>query len=290
MQDTIPWFRFSAGNDFGGYGTQSEAVGDADPVKSTTLGFKNIERTMNYIVGAAMRPGEDNSDLKEIYDRTVGQWSTEAGHVATLVGGGALQYKSGSQKGAVYTPISRARQSAAVKFLNEKVFATPTYLIRPDIGERIEAGGMLTRINGAQARQLTALFNDGRMNRLLEGEALAKDRSSVYTLAALLDDVRRGVWSEIYANQSIDAFRRELQSGYLTQLARKLNPPAPNPAAAQFGPPAAPLSDDAKSQIRGTLVTLRNDLRGAVTHGDRSTQLHVSGAIKRIDDILDPKR
>jgi hypothetical protein len=292
MQDTLPWLRFSANNDFGGFGTQSEAVGDADPVKSTALGFKNIERTMNYIVGAALRPGEDNSDLKEIYDRTVGQWATEAGHVTTLVGGGSVQYKSGSQKGPVYTAISRARQADAVRFINENVFKTPTYLIRPDIGERIEAGGMITRINGAQARVLNALFNDGRMNRLLEGEALAKQKTSVYTLSTMLDDLRRGVWSEIYAGQSIDAFRRELQSDYLTQLRNKLNPPPPTAAAAarQFGAPVTPLSDDAKSQIRGTLVTLRSDLRSAVSHGDRATQLHVAGAIKRIDDILDPKK
>ena len=43
MQDTVPWFRFSAQNEFGSTGTQSEAVGDADPVKSTTFGFKNIQ-------------------------------------------------------------------------------------------------------------------------------------------------------------------------------------------------------------------------------------------------------
>ena len=51
MQDTIPWYRFSANNEFGAFGTQSEAVGDADPVKSTTLGFRNIERVMSYIAG-----------------------------------------------------------------------------------------------------------------------------------------------------------------------------------------------------------------------------------------------
>jgi hypothetical protein len=49
MQDTIPWYRFSAGNAYGGTGTQSEAVGDADPVKSTELGFRNIRRVMGYL-------------------------------------------------------------------------------------------------------------------------------------------------------------------------------------------------------------------------------------------------
>src|SRR4029077_2291428 len=83
IQDTVPWYRFSANNDFGGYGTQSEAVGDADPVKSTKLGHKNIERVINWVAAAATRPGEDNADLLELYNRTVGQWATEAAHVTT---------------------------------------------------------------------------------------------------------------------------------------------------------------------------------------------------------------
>ncbi|MEO7998529.1 MAG: zinc-dependent metalloprotease, partial [Gemmatimonadaceae bacterium] len=296
LQDDTPWFRFSANNEYGGFGTQSEAVGDADPVKSTGLGFKNIERTIKLVPAAATHAGEDNSDLKELYDRTVGQWATEASHVATMVGGGTVQYKSGSQTGAVYVAISKPRQVEAVKFINDKVFQTPTYLIKPEIAARIEAGGMIARINNAQTRVLTALLNDGRMNRLLEGEAVAANKNNVYTLSGLLDDLRRGIWSEIYAGQSIDAFRRELQSDYITQIERKLNPP---PAAAAGaggrggggGGGAAPaaLSDDAKSQLRGSLVTLKSDLQKASGKGDRATQLHVLGSIKRITDALDPK-
>src|SRR5207302_10683597 len=86
VQDTVAWYRFSAGNAFG-FGTQSEAVGDADPVKSTALGFKNIERVMGYVVQAGTRTGEDNELLKELYDRTVGQWATEAGHPVTVIAG-----------------------------------------------------------------------------------------------------------------------------------------------------------------------------------------------------------
>ena len=297
MQDTIPWYRFSANNDFGGYGTLSEAVGDADPVKSTTLGFKNIQRVIGYIPNAATKAGEDNSDLAEIYNRTVGQWATEANHVATMVGGGTVQYKSGSQSGPVYVALSKSRQQEAVRFLNENVFRTPTYLVRPELSSRIEAGGMINRINGAQTRVLSTVLDDGRLNRLLEGEALAgANRGDVYTLAAMLDDVRRGVWSEIYAGRPIDAFRRELQMDYLSQIGQKLNGPGENPViAAQraaFGlPRLAPLSDDAKSELRGELVTLRSDLRAASGRsGDRATQLHIQGAIKRIDDILDPKK
>jgi hypothetical protein len=210
------------------------------------------------------------------------------------VGGGTVQYKSGSQSGPVYVGHSRARQQEAVRFLNENVFTTPTYLIRPELASRIEAGGMINRINGAQSRVLNALFDDGRMNRLLEGEALSSNRDA-YSLASMLDDVRRGVWSEAYTGRAIDAFRRELQNDYLSTINSKLHPAPVNPQLqaqlAQFGIRLTPLSEDAKSHLRGTLVTLRNDLRASAgRNGDRATQLHVQGAIKRIDDILDPKK
>jgi hypothetical protein len=296
VQDTVPWYRFSSNNEFGAYGTLNEAVGDADPVKSTGLGFRNIQRVIGYISGAATQPGEDNSDLAEAYNRTVGQWATEANHVATMIGGGTVQYKSGSQSGPVYVALPKARQQEAVRFLDENVFRTPTYLIRPELASRIEAGGMINRINSAQTRVLTTVLDDGRLNRLLEGEAIASTKSPAYTLSELLDDLRRGIWSEVWdVRRPIDAYRRELQMDFLTQIERKLNPqPEPPQLTAQriqFGVPRVLASDDAKSELRGTLVTLRSDLRAANGRsGDRATQLHIAGAIRRIDEILDPKK
>jgi hypothetical protein len=293
MQDTIPWYRFSANNAYGATGTQSEAVGDADPVKSTELGFRNIRRVVGYIADAAMRPMEDNSDLAELYNRTIGQWATEANHVATLVAGATVQYKAGGQPGDVYTPVSRARQVEAVRFLNENVFRTPTYLIRPEISARIEAGGMVNRISNAQTRVLNTLLEDSRMNRLLDQEGTARDRSSVYSLASMLDDVRQGIWSELGAGSPvIDVYRRELQNDYLTLINRKLNPPpAPTQQQPQFPgfTPPAPLSEDAKSHLRGQLVALRAAIRAAASRtSDRATQLHLQGSLHRIEKILDP--
>ena len=223
----------------------------------------------------------------------LGLWPIFASHVATLVGGGTVQYKSGSQPGAVYAPVPRARQAEAVRFINEQVFRTPKYLIRPDIASRIEAAGMIARINAAQGRVLTNLLDDGRMNRLLEQEAMNPD--GAYALAAMLDDVRRGVWAEVYAARpNADAYRRELQSDFLAQIDRKLNPPPAAPATPpqfQFGPPPAPLADDAKSHLRGELVTLRADIQRAIPRTtDRPTKLHLQGAVHRIEQILDPQK
>ena len=294
VQDTIPWYRFSENNE-GGYGTLNEAVGDADPVKSTMLGFKNLRRVVTYISAAATQPGEDNDDLRELYDRTVGQWGTEANHVATVIGGEAVQYKSGSQPGAVYTPLSKARQQDAMRFINESVFQTPTYLIQPAIARRIEAAGMITRITNAQARVLASMLNDGKLNRLLENEALTPNRSEAYSLAQMLDDLKHGVWTELYESSvSIDPYRRTLQDQFLSQVDAKINPPpaptTPPPNFPGFTPPA-PLLADARNELRGELVSLRADIRRAtVRAADRETRLHLEGADHAIGDILEPKK
>jgi Met-zincin len=291
MQDTVPWYRFSGGNAFGGFGTQSEAVGDADPVKSTGYGFKNIARVVTYVAAAGTRAGEDNSLLRELYDRTVNQWATEAGHPVTVIGGGTVQYKSGSQTGPVYVPLPRARQVDAVRFINEQVFKTPMYLVRPEIAARIEAGGMLTRVGNAQARVLTQMFDDGRMNRLIEQPTLTP---GAYTLGEMLDDVRKGVWTELTVPApKIDAYRRQLQDNYLRVVDGKINPPATNAAnaalLAQFG--ILPLAEDARSQLRGELITLRDEIRRATPKAaDRETRTHLQAAEHRIGEILDPKR
>jgi hypothetical protein len=298
-QDDTPWLRFSANNPFGGYGTLNEAVGDADPVKSTGLGFKNIARVMTYVKQAGTRNGEDNSLLLALYDRTVGQWATEAGHVATMIGGGTVHYKAGEQPGPVFEELSKARQRAAIHFLNDSVFATPHYLINPEIGARVEPGGMLRRIGGAQSRVLNSVLQDSRLNSLLEGEATAKNTSDVYTLGDMLDDLQHGLWSEIYTTApKIDPYRRQLQNAYLSNIDTKLNGER-GPAAAAAGrgggrggagAPAA-LSEDAKSELRGELVSLRQQVHAAAAKSaDRETRMHLTGVDYRIGEILDPKK
>jgi hypothetical protein len=182
-----------------------------------------------------------------------------------------------------------------MRFLNENVFQTPSYLILPAIARRVEAGGMITRITNAQGRILTSLLNDGRMNRLIENEALAGSRGDAYSLASMLGDLRRGVWTELgQSGVTIDPYRRTLQNGFLSQANGKLNPPTvvvtAGPQFPGFTPPA-PLLEDARSQLRGELVSLRGDIRRAVPRAsDRETRAHLEAADHEIGDILDPKK
>lgn len=295
QQDSIAWYRFStSGSRDSDPGDESEAVGDADPVKSTALGLRNIRRTMTLLMPATLRRGEDNSDLDELYDKLVDQWTTEMEHVVNLVGGSESREKYGSQPGPRFTPVAPARQRSAVRFLTENAFSTPRYLIDPAVIRRIKPNGALRSIGSAQSRVLTALLDDDRLNRLSDYEALAGNRERVYTLGEMLGDVSRAIWSELSsASVSIDPFRRSLQRAWLAQADTKLNS-APgmiitvSPSRAARASLGA-VNSDVRALMRGELLTVELAITSALPHAaDRTTRLHLLQSREEIRHILDP--
>jgi uncharacterized protein DUF4953/uncharacterized protein DUF5117/uncharacterized protein DUF5118 len=300
-QDSKPWLRFSTSGAFGSDpGDETEAVGDADPVRATELGFKNLKRNMQWIESATVKPTDDFDVLAELYGRQIGQFRTELGHVANLVGGMNSQEKYGDQPGPRFTPVPKARQQQAMKFIAENGFQTPTWLIDTDILRKIEPDGEVTRIVNAQAALVTSLLNDGRLTRLIETEALAKNPADVYTFAEMLSDLRHGVWTELYgaAPVKIDVYRRGLQRAYLTDIANKINPPA-IPAAAGGrggggggrGGAAAPPANtgEIKAMLRGELKQLDAELAAAQKRAsDVATRRHLDDARQQISHVLKP--
>jgi uncharacterized protein DUF4953/uncharacterized protein DUF5117/uncharacterized protein DUF5118 len=289
-QDSKPWLRFETVDAAGADpGAETEAVGDADPVKSTGYGIKNIKRLVPMLIPATINPTEDNSDLKELYARLFGQWSTELRHVANVIGGVETQEKYGSQAGPRFTPISKARQVAAVKFLNENAFVTPTFFLRPEIISRIEPSGTVAMVNGAQSGVLNTLLSNARMQRMLEWEASGKGEA--YTVPQLFADVRGGVWGELSApSVKIDVYRRGLQHAYIDALKNKVNPPAA-PAGAPAGFTPAPVPADVRSLARQELKTVDGEIAAAQRKtSDMVTRAHLDDLRHEIDDALNPKK
>jgi hypothetical protein len=296
-QDATPWYRFDVQDSRGGdQSSHSEAVGDADPVKATGWGMKSIKQIAPLLVPATVRPGEDYDDLNEMYGRLVNQWATELRHVAWVVGGTDAQEKYAGQAGERYKPLPKARQKEAIRFLNENAFVTPTHFVRDDILRYIEVEGALRRINQSQSGILSTLFNDRRMERLIEFEALPATRRDAYPLSEMLADVQKGIWSELgEGTVRIDAFRRELQRSYLTQVNTKVNPapfvpPAGFPPALlqQIGPARA--TSDVRALFKDELRTLDADVARAIGRaGDRETRAHLADVRDQIKKIMDPK-
>ncbi len=292
-QDKTPWYRFStAGSAGSDPGELTEAIGDADAIKSTALGLKNLQRVAKLLLPAATtKEGEPYDDLAQLYGRMLGQWTLEMNHVAAIVGGFSTQEKHVGQDGARFTPVPRARQEAAVQFLNENAFAAPMWAVNPEILRRIEPIGVLSRIRNAQNAVLNNLLNGSRFARLAEQEAI--DGSASYTPADFLAEVRKGVWKELDRPQvRIDAYRRNLQRAYLDLINTKVNVPALAPPAglpADLAPRFA-TSGDEKPFHRAELRALNASIAVALAKtADKETRAHLDGARDQIAKILDPK-
>jgi Met-zincin/Domain of unknown function (DUF5117)/Domain of unknown function (DUF5118) len=299
-QDNTPWLRFSTANAQGSDpGDETEAVGDADAVKSTAMGMKNLQRVAKMLMpGTAWQEGETYEDLTDVYGRMLSQWTLEMNHVTQVVGGLNSQEKVIGQEGRVFTLVPKARQEEAAKFLVENAFSTPIWMIDPEILRRIEANGALARIRTAQSSVLNSLLNDQRFARLIEQQAI--DGTAAYTAAELLSTVRRGVWKELDApTVKIDAYRRNLQNAYLELVNTKLNGAGGAAAAGRGGGGggggrggrgAPALSDDEKPFYRAELRQLNGSLTAAIAKAtDHDTKAHLEGARDQIAKILDPK-
>jgi hypothetical protein len=277
QQDETPWYRFStAGSRGADPGELTEAVGDEDAVASTTLGMKNLERVTAMLLTATARPGEPFDDLDQVYSRVLGQWALEMNHVAAIVGGFNSQQKHSGQTGVRFATIPRDKQMRAVQYLNASAFKTPAWLVNAEILRRIEPVGVLDRVKNTQLRVLGSLLSSARLTRLVEQETL--DGDAAYRPVDFLGDVRRGIWSEAYADGPVlvDAYRRNLQRAYIETLADRIN-----------GPQAA--ADDARALFRGELKTLETDLKAAATRAtDRTTRLHIDDIQMQIARALDP--
>ena len=278
VQDDKPYLRFTvvdAGR--ADPGQETEAVGDQNTVQSTRLGIRNLERVVAMLIPATVKPGEDYTDLKSMYNQAIGQWRTELGHVAAIVGGVDSQEKYGEQQGVRFTPISAERQRDAVAFLNEEAFKTPTFFLDKDILRRIEVDGVVGQIGQVQSRLLRTLMADtARAAQMIEFATLASPGEQVYTLGEMFADVRNGVWSELAdGSVKIDAFRRNLQRAYLDIADSVINGKSSN--------------DDAAALLRGELQTVDESIARALPHAaDEITRRHLEAAHVRIGRVLEP--
>jgi uncharacterized protein DUF4953/uncharacterized protein DUF5117/uncharacterized protein DUF5118 len=276
-QDSKPYLRFSTADARGSDpGENTEAVGDADAIASTTFGIKNLKRVADMLMPATTRAGEPFDDLEELYNAMLGQWALELNHVTGIVGGFNSQQKHAGQDGVRFVIVPKERQAAAVRFLNENAFATPTWAVKADILRRIESSGAIARVNVAQERILNSLLSNARFDRLVEQEAL--DGVAAYKPSDFMSDVRKGIWSELEGGPvRVDVYRRNLQNSYIDLLSTKLN-----------GRPA--VTDDYRALIKAELRDLSAAIAAAMPRAsDRQTRAHLADARDQIAKALDPK-
>ncbi|MEO8621729.1 MAG: zinc-dependent metalloprotease [bacterium] len=273
---------------------QTEDIGD-DPVRASTYAIANWKKMIPNLVAWTTKPGDDYSDLDELYTEGLGQWGLYMGHVATLIGGVNVDLKTADQAGAVYTAVPRAKQKSALAFLNDNVFVTPQWLQPADIAARIGPSGLAAR----QVNVLNSLLSNARLGRLSEIEKF--DVANAYPVVEFMSDMKRDIWSGA-GSRSPDANRRQLQRAYILRLGSIINPPATPALPPGFGgqpaqPPRpfmAPVvleRSDLPALARAQLREIQREARLAASSAPNAVaKAHWADVADRITEILEPKK
>jgi hypothetical protein len=280
--------------------SQTEDVGN-DPIRASTLAVANLKRVVPNLVAWTTRPGDDYSDLNELYGEALGMWARYMGHVVAMVGGVYVDLKTADQDGAVFRPAERARQQAAVRFLGEHVFQTPSWLAPEDILARIGPPAGATSLVDRQVSIVTQLLEVRRLGRLDQGAVLDEN---AYTPAAYLADLRRELWGAPSSPTTPDANRRALQRVYIERLAALEEPPEerdaqpgggggggpqqqpPSPLLVAPNVPRSDLPALARSQLRAIQADAR---RAAAAAPAGVVRAHWQDVVDRVERILRPE-
>jgi hypothetical protein len=285
QQDEFPWLRFTT-PDAGQTdpGNLTEAVGDADAVKSSGYGMLNLGRVMDMLLRVTERPGDNYDELENMYGQAVGQWGRYMGHVTAIIGSAETQERYGT--GPRFEPTSAERQREAMAYLAETAFQVPEMFLDPNILRRIEPAGVVERFRTQQSRVLSNLLSQPRLERLIEFEAL--DGEAAYGIGDLMDDLRAGVWGELDGSSvTVDTYRRNVQRAFLASVDDRLNP-TEEELSRENNPAPEPWTSDVRAVMRMELQELDEAAEQALGRASNDiTRIHLRDVRTEIARILD---
>jgi hypothetical protein len=220
-----PLVRFGKGREAGPIGgadhtAQSEDL-SSDAIEATTLGLKNLERVMGYIVKGTSKEGEDYKELRNMYGSATFQLIMELGHVARLVGGVEIHNKVHGMKGDFYTPLNINKQKQAVQFLDKNCFVIPKFFLKKDVIKRLGMHDVSRRLGNVQTFVLRTLLSSNLAARIGDIEAAGY---KTYAVVEIVGDLSAGIFSETRnSGAKIDILRRNLQRSFTNMLITNLN-------------------------------------------------------------------
>ncbi|MDX1364432.1 zinc-dependent metalloprotease [Arenibacter latericius] len=271
--------------------SQTEDLGD-DAIKASTYGINNLKLIVPKLVEWTAEDGKDYEDLNIMYGQVIGQLNRYMGHVSNNIGGVYENLKTFDQEGPVYTPVDKTHQQNCMAFIQDQLFKTPEWLIDQNIFSKIEYSGSVERIRNMQERTLNNILSLGRMARLIENEAM--NGKEAYSLITMMNDLRKGIWSEIRNGKTIDTYRRNLQKAHIDRLAYLMVAESEGKKSSRGGYQKSTAINTSQSDIRSIaraeLNILRRDIKNAIGRtSDAMSKYHLQDAATRIDHILDPK-
>jgi hypothetical protein len=270
--------------------TQSEDLSD-NSVKASEYGVKNLKRIMSQLPEWTKEESDRYENLAQMYRQAVGQFNRYIGHVSRNIGGYYETQKSVEQDGSVYEVTPKAVQKEAVAFINNQLFATPTWMLDPKILDKISSPTG-DQLGSLQDNTLGSLLSAGRLTRMTTS---SKRFPNSYDIAELFSDLKKGIFSELSSKKAIDGYRRNLQKSYVDRMSALLgNAPSVGGITISIGGAVSagpdPKKTDVTSVVRAHLTSLRSEIQATIpATTDTMSKYHLMDLSERIKTALDPK-
>jgi hypothetical protein len=199
---------------------QNEDLGD-NAVIASTYGIKNLQRIFPHLIEWTMESGDSYDGLKKYASAVYNQYMTYVGHVLKNIGTLYRTEKIVPESGAEEVMAPYAVHKAAVKFVVDQVFKTPLWLNNENILNKLPSISFGVEMNNIQREAIDVLIVRNRLSRLLWAEYGSTSGSKVYTVGEFLDDMNKGIFTELYENKNVDTYRRNLQKAYVARMIRQ---------------------------------------------------------------------
>jgi len=281
---------------------QNEDLGD-NAMKASEYGIKNLQRILPNLPEWLAEDGKGFGQLDEVYGEVRTQFSRYVNHVLANIGGVYETPRTADQGGGeVYAPVPKATQLEAMAFLKKNVFTTPSWLVDFKIQKLFNQDQVVDEIRAMQDNFMFNFLHTPRLARLIDNTAMAGD--STYTLEAYINDLRKNIWSELYAKTSPGWYKRNFQKIFIERAGNIIANPATvsflpglkvdNPRryySKYFGGQMDVAKSDVLSILKGALRTLEADIKASLPLvKDNMTKYHYQDILERIDKILNNKK
>ncbi|TMM31964.1 DUF5117 domain-containing protein [Polaribacter aestuariivivens] len=252
---------------------QTEGIGN-DQVKSSTYGVKNLKIVAKNLPDWTSNQTNNYDDLDELYGELLSVWGRYAGHVAGNIGGVYEYNKKPSQTGDIYVPVAKDVQKESMNWLQKNVFETQSWLLDKNILNKVDETGYTSKLSRYQNRILSSILNYRTLDRMIEADVIEKNN---YTALSMIEDLRKGIFSEIYSTKNVDLQKRNLQKYFVERMNALMNDKDAK-------------STDISSIVRGELTTLKNQLNSASRRNvNKITKYHYNDVLEMVNNILNPK-
>ncbi|WP_323788910.1 zinc-dependent metalloprotease [Psychroserpens sp.] len=263
--------------------SQTEDIGN-DAIKASNYALKNLKYVAQNLPAWTSSQTNNYDDLAELHGELLSCYNRYIGHVLSNVGGVKENLITPSQGGIGYEAVPKLLQQQSMQWVHKNAFETQNWLVDKTMLQNINYAGYTESLRRYQSRYLSSLLSFERLGRLIDHEAINPIN---YSALAMLQDLRKGIWSEAAVTKNVDVYRRNLQRAYLDRMGYLMTEKLDRARTNQFYDVS---QSDVRALVRGELNTLKRQIASAAARQVNTvTKYHYRDCVKRIENILDPK-